>query len=595
MRNEWNKLTDLAPRPLLTSCRQTLVEITLIFAVFAIQGAWPVPDVNEPHYLGKAIHYWNPDWLRGDFFMESTDTHKVFDFAFGWLSLWLSPVALAWTGRILTWLLLAWAWRRLSVAVVSRPWYSILTAALFGCMMERCHMAGEWVIGGIEAKGFAYVFVFLGLESLVRNRWNRALLLFGAASAFHVLVGGWAAIAAGVAWLSLNLPSPFGRGAGGEGTGLPSPFGRGVGGEGIAPPLRSLWFGILGGLLLSLPGLLPSLTLDWGADLQTTQQSHQLYVFERLPHHLTLTGIRPEFIVRLILLWVVWLLLGWWNKRSSLPTDRSDCLPRLRAFVTGTVAITFVGVAIHLLILVDRAMAANLLRYYWFRLTDVALPLGVALEGVALIVGVRGSCSSDEKNNSRGLFGKRLEVRQLSLSEKNVSRSPVQRRRAHGMRPCWLAFALLVAAFHVGDRAIDRIAPRPPRSHRIADFDAWHKACLWVANSGQIPPDARFLTPRLAQTFKWYTNRSDVATWKDVPQNAEKIVEWWDRIQDIFASGKQPPDSRWYGSLAEMGENRLRQLGAKYAANYAITEVTDPPLQLDVVYQNRAYIIYRLR
>src|SRR5512137_2831339 len=108
--------------------KSSLVEIVLIFAVFCIQGAWPVPDVNEPYYLGKAIHYWNPDWLRGDFFMEAPDTHKVFYFTFGWLSLWLSPVALCWTGRILSWLLLAWSWRRLSWAVVPRPWCSVLTA-----------------------------------------------------------------------------------------------------------------------------------------------------------------------------------------------------------------------------------------------------------------------------------------------------------------------------------------------------------------------------------------------------------------------------------------------------------------------------------
>ena len=92
-----------------------LAEIALVFAVFFLQGAWPVPDVNEPYYLGKAIHYWNPDWLHGDFFMESPDTHKVFCFTFGWLSLWLPPVVLAWTGRILSWALLAWEWRRLSL------------------------------------------------------------------------------------------------------------------------------------------------------------------------------------------------------------------------------------------------------------------------------------------------------------------------------------------------------------------------------------------------------------------------------------------------------------------------------------------------
>ena len=69
---------------------------------------------------------------------------------------------------------------------------------LFVGLMDRCQMAGEWVVGGVEAKGIAYVLVFLGLDSLVRDRWNRALLLFGAAAAFHVLVGGWTAVAAGI-------------------------------------------------------------------------------------------------------------------------------------------------------------------------------------------------------------------------------------------------------------------------------------------------------------------------------------------------------------------------------------------------------------
>ena len=38
--------------------------------------------------------------------------------------------ALAWTGRLITWWLLAWSWRRLSFAVLPRPGWSILTAAI---------------------------------------------------------------------------------------------------------------------------------------------------------------------------------------------------------------------------------------------------------------------------------------------------------------------------------------------------------------------------------------------------------------------------------------------------------------------------------
>jgi len=159
---------------------QAVLEVLLVFLVFTIQGAWPVPDVNEPNYLGKAIHFWNPDWGRGDFFLGTGDTHAVFYFTFGWLSLWLSPVALAWTGRLLTWALLAWSWRRLSFAVVPVRWMAVLTAAIFMMLLQHFHLAGEWVVGGVEAKGFAYVLVFLGLEALVRGRWNAMWLLMGA-------------------------------------------------------------------------------------------------------------------------------------------------------------------------------------------------------------------------------------------------------------------------------------------------------------------------------------------------------------------------------------------------------------------------------
>ena len=53
-----------------------------------------MPDVNEPYYLGKAIHFWNPNWAAGDFFLNTKDTHIVFYVSVGWLSRWLSPTAL---------------------------------------------------------------------------------------------------------------------------------------------------------------------------------------------------------------------------------------------------------------------------------------------------------------------------------------------------------------------------------------------------------------------------------------------------------------------------------------------------------------------
>ncbi|MBN2473495.1 MAG: hypothetical protein JXB62_02715 [Pirellulales bacterium] len=503
------------------SPRRALAEVALVFAVFFAQGASPVPDVNEPYYLGKAIHYWNPDWARGDFFLDSADTHEVFCFTFGWLALWLSPPVLAWFGRLLTWWLLAWAWQRLSFAVVPRRWYSILTAALFVCLLERCHMAGEWVVGGVEAKGFAFVLVLLGLEALVRDRWNRAWLLLGASAAFHVLVGGWSVVAAGIVWLVLGK-------------------GR--------PALRPMVPAIVGGFLLSLPGLIPSLVLNWGTDGETVRLAHQIYVFERLAHHLSPMQLPTTYCLRFGLMLVLWLVLC-----HLTPPDEAG--HRLRAFVAGTLVLSAVGATIGLLTYGHPASAAALLRFYWFRLADVAVPLGVAVTAATFLINT-------------------------------LRRDPAVGRR-------WLAFAVAVAGVHVGIHAVQRPFPESPPADRFVNYYSWRQACNWVARSGRIPPDARFITPRMSQTFKWYAGRSEVANWKEIPQDAEAIVAWWRRIESLYATGLDGPEDRWHESLAEMGAARLQWLAAMYDAEYVIT-TRRPPLDLERVYRNRRYVVYRL-
>jgi hypothetical protein len=511
-----------------------LLEISLIFAVFFLQGAWPVPDVNEPYYLGKAIHYWNLAWAAGDFFLDSKDTHQVFYFIFGWLSLWLTPTALAWTGRIVTWWLLAWSWRRLSFAILPRLGWSIFSAALFAMLMERFYMADEWVIGGVEAKGFAYVLVFLGLEALVQNRWNRVWLYLGASSALHVLVGGWAVVAAMLAWC-------FG--------------GR------DRPKLLSMWPALLGGLLLALPGLLPAVSLNANTDAATIRQANNIYVFERLPHHLDVFQIEHHFVIRFLLLTLLYFLL---SLRMSLITKRDAAseagskiaIKRLRAFITGTLAIALTGAAINMLAFFNRDLAALLLRYYWFRLADVAVPLGVAMLGCWWIV---------DSWPQRAAIGRFVAV-----------------------------FVGLAAVYHFGALAIQRLQPNMPRADRLANPQAWQEACIWASDARNTPPTARFITPRMAQTFKWYASRAEVVTWKDVPQAATEIVEWRARIRDLFMTDGSIPEYRWHESLNELGPERLEQLGKKYNADFLITESADPPLNLKVVHKNEYYIIYKL-
>ena len=89
---------------------------------------------------------------------------------------------MAWTGRLITSALLALAWRRLSWSLLPVVGAAVVSAALFVALNENFHMAGEWVVGGIKAKGFAYALVFAALAELVRGRWNATWVLLGAAT-----------------------------------------------------------------------------------------------------------------------------------------------------------------------------------------------------------------------------------------------------------------------------------------------------------------------------------------------------------------------------------------------------------------------------
>jgi hypothetical protein len=51
----------------------------------------------------------------------------------------------------------------------------------------------------------------------------------------------------------------------------------------------------------------------------------------------------------------------------------------LRGFVGGTVLIALTGIVIDQSLLHHLDVAASLLKYYWYRMSDVFLPLGVAI------------------------------------------------------------------------------------------------------------------------------------------------------------------------------------------------------------------------
>jgi hypothetical protein len=184
-------------------------------------------------------------------------------------------------------------------------------------------------------------------------------------------------------------------------------------------------------------------------------------------------------------------------------------------------------------------LAAAWLRYYWFRLNDAMLPVGAALALVGLIASWRASrprLADWATAAAVGLAG-------VSLAMDNLEhRADLRPGADRQSLPTW------------DDNA---------RATRDA-FEEWRRVCGWIADN--TASDARFLTPRAQQTFKWYAERSEVCSWKDVPQDAVALVAWWQRQDEIY------PRAVLAAGLAAHGEERLLELAEKYGAQYILVD-----------------------
>jgi hypothetical protein len=616
------------------SQRQSWLEWGGILLVFFVYGAWPVPDKNEPYYVLKAIHFWHPDWIPNDTFLETQDSHGLFYATFGLLSFVMSPAVMAWTGRLLTWSLLAWSWRRLSVTLLPVRWLAVASAAGLAYYLDTFHMAGEWLIGGVEGKGFAYIFVFLGLEAMVRNRWRRVWIFFGFASAFHVLVGGWSVVAALLTWMLEK--------------------------KRFRPSFLSMLPALVIGGLISLIGLVPALMLDLGVPAaakisESGLTAHQIYVYERIAHHLVPTTLPSMFPLRFLFLAGFWALFcrlhrhggPWrWAHAEEAPPTRANFVGfrRLEAFVFSSLLLASIGFALSLL---PHESTAGLLRFYWFRLSDIAVPMGVALGSVALFYEIlRIRIFQKDGPNAEDLIGNVAFLLLAAFLLMALVDFLINTMLSYGpsvrLAAILLAFALVFEIIGFRKRGKPSITDQTNsnaeqslkgttrwslallgmtmvvavvlplrqalvyaelRSHwtyprttpQGSAYNSWIEVCRWVRQSEEIPPGARFLTPRYSNSFKWFARQPEVAVWKEIPQDAPSIVDWYDTMEDFYATGQKFP--KWYDTLSEALAGRSRREVVRLAKKYDFQYILASRrvwLDLPAVYWNRHFVVYSL-
>lgn len=508
------------------------------FLYSAIQA--PVPAVNEPHYLGKAKHLWDPAWAEGDFFLESSNPHLFFYLSIGWLTRFFSLEATAWISRIVAYGFLAVGWTLLARRIAGSGLAAVLSAATFLLLASIGNFSGEWLVGGVEGKVFSYALLLAGIALWIDRRVNLAAICLGTAVSFHPVVGAWGILCVAIAeWGQHFLQSD------------PTEPGR-ISLKQCATPFSLL-------LLTALPGLLPALLSLGGSSPAETVRANYIQVFIRLAHHLDPTTFGAKRFIAYFAMLAAW--LGIWKfsraRRSPAGLHPDSTIDRrtqdwFRLFILSTVAIAVVGVAIgwhsgSAWNMPLRNLRTTLLKFYPFRLADIFVPLALSLATAKLLA----SPSAEPP---------RLRLRMLAI----------------------IAAAILIFAVAIS-------IPQPSRNpSRMTPqrFAAWTDVAQWLQKT--TPPNTLLVTPTRQWGFRWYSGRALFVDYKDAPQDTAGLLEWERRLDLVRNWWQTPP-------IGSFSESDLMRLGEQTNAHYLVTLASPLRFNSKPLYDNGTYRVYALR
>ena len=577
-------------------------EIAVLFALIMLLAGEPVPGVNESHYLPKAKHLFDSTFCAGDLFFESHDAHGLAAGLAGALSLFLPLYAVAWVGRLLSWLCLAWAWRQLRLSLNMNWILGAFALASWYFAIDYGNWAGEWAIGGFEGKSLAYPCVIVAFSQLFQGNWPRVWLWLGLAVAWHPLAGGWAGLSFGIAWLC--LPNLLQRARAEAG-----------------------W--LAAGTALGLVGVVPA-----AIGLNSPNQvgglvASQIHVYYRLAHHQCPSlfaadrHVAGAISVALLIAATIAFVIQSRSSRTVDSPERPASLLRLNSAVAWLLTIGWIAVLFSLAgLAIDKTLSrsepiltSQLLRFYWFRWSDVMVPLAWTLTFWKLVepsglfsASVSGAFAPPESatasRSERGRSGKR--DRKNAVPEQVVSHVQSSSERARS--PVMLTLqvlggsaVLLLIWIHTQSNfarknpAADDILLKAPATRQIETdrYVDWLAACAWIAKNS--PADSLWFTPEHQQTFKWYAGRAEVVCWKDVPQDNASVRAWYERL--VLC---RPPRNA-AGERMAWNSEQLLKLARRYGFRWVLVDrgiQEKPLLDFEIMYpintQNKSFAVFRI-
>ena len=558
---------------------QWFVQIAVVFVV----AATSVPGVNESHYLTKAKHFFDPSFAPGDLFLESGNSHYASTLLAGSLSLFMPLGAVAWVGRCMAWGLLSFAWIRFGQSLRIPRVLAPFVLATWILAVDYGNWAGEWAVGGFEGKSLSYPCVLLGIAAVLQDRWERGWVWLACGVLWHPLVGGWAGLSVGLLWLfSRSAPGFFSQ---------------------------MKWIAVA--FAISLLGILPALFGIRGDDPSAI--AAQVHVFFRLDHHLRPTTFSETrnwaacvSVTLFLIVAAAWIAAKHFAVSRGNPKGEADeeelrlslqGSGRLIAIATFAALFAFIGWCIDHYIADSKAathqpvLAASLLRFYWLRWADIAVPLAwsaVLWQGVGFGFYRISEANGHADDENRVLLARARKVGIALLAPTVLCLSAFRNYQGSDdtVPP---ADKLVVETF--GERR--KIEWTDGRSNRYID---WLAVCEWIRE--KTPTDSLWLTPKYQQSFKWHAERAEVVCWKDVPQDVSSVIEWYRRVKVLT------PRVTPSGLVRGWTDEEIIELKEEFGFEYVLIDRTyhakhEQPPGFELVYPinvvNRSFAVFRIR
>ncbi len=528
-----------------------------VWATFLLYGliAAPVPAVNEPHYLCKSKHFWQPDWCDRDFFLASRNAHTVFYATIGGLTRFFSFTQAALFGRILATFVLAWGWTRCWSQLFFTKWAVLWSAWIFLIFSACGNFSGEWLVGGVEGKVPCYGFLLAAFGDVLRRRFVLAAIWAGLAVSFHPVVGVWGLLAFALSWV-LERVIDANRQKRRRMQSAALSEGRLKGKANSLTETEPVPHLSLGSILLpcvilivfALPGLIPVYQLLTEAvSPETRRAGTYIQVYYRLAHHLDPMLFPFRSYACYVLLVLFWLCSCRWGGRTIAKK-------RLDHIVFWSLMFAVAGILIGWgprppirMPFYDQRM--NLLKFYPFRLADVLMPIAVAVSLVSVL--------------ERTAF--------KSTSPKTWG--------AFISHPLWLLTFVFIAGLWRAHSMTET------NRYSLEDRADWLDVCSWIDHN--LPSDALVQTPTNGWAFKWFARRAEYVAFKDCPQDAAGIVEWNTRLNFL----QKWFENNYVDEFYSAGE--LKSLRQKTGLTHLLTDRLGP-LELEPIYRNGTFQVYDL-